>query len=808
MTYQIIIDQDDFCKQHNYVGVHMSHSNVDAKKRSKSAQGKSAQISGYKSQIVNNFPMSDGDTRSALCGTQFGFEIVNYQSGRKGEFLKEDSKKPGMTGDIFSDVVRALNILKTGKGDYYAKNDLPTLRPSQKDEELNWQKFLKSKTPNYLIGAAPRWGKTIPSLKHAYDCMKQTNSRFVLYVSGKLDTKTSVQNHCAKYDFGFMCHIMNDQSQNWHDLSIGNWLIYASIQDIADLRSGELKKKFSFLKDNPIAAIIFDEAHVASQTLRTQKFFEYLQPHYTIYITGTPFGLVDKGYFSRGALNTFFYDIIDERNDKLKGIINSIDVPDITYFIPKDDILNQAEAKSYRELFDDDIENGTNHIERLIKNWFIKTIIKQEKVDWETGTLNLENEINGTYVHNAIIVCPSKIKYCEHLMSVLTKIRNKYPIDIHYVKASGQNVGDDDEVIIGSWYDEFVKLTNEQTLNRKNNFNFLITLGRGCQAVDYPNVQAVIMLNNSESPEQYVQSAFRAKTGNGKKTVGLVIDYDRNRVLKMVHKQVEAHIDDNIKLSFNEKQVNELYKSFSLIEKTDSGFENIPLFFEDIMHLFNGGDYASDLDLYIDEKMALSLSQWFGGIQKNTATSSNNSKAPKKGKKPSIKQQENSGTNNFTKKMNYLEQAKKHFAQCLVYLPSYFAADPIATVSNINEQLFEKMTGIQGQFWLKAITNVPNKALTKIELEAKQIAKNEDYKIRTTGESRPVPIELANKMKSYVDTKDKEVLVICGGLNLLPKDAKNVTYIDDNEVNCELVKGKVKKVIYSTNILQTLESLI
>jgi superfamily II DNA or RNA helicase len=783
----------------------MSRSGVDAEKRSKSAQGKSAQISGHKKHIVKDFPMSDGDTRAALCGTQFGFEQINYKTGRKGEFLQEDSKKPGMTGDIFSDVIRALQILKTGKGDYYAKNTLPTLRPSQKDEEKNWQRFLKLNIPNYLIGAAPRWGKTIPSLKHAYDCMKLTGSRFVLYVSGKLDTKTSVQNHCAKYDFGFMCHIMNDPSQTWHDLSVDNWLVYASIQDIADLHTGNLKKKFNFLNGEKIGAIIFDEAHVASQTNRTQNFFEYLQPKYKIYITGTPFGLVDRGFFSRGAPNTFFYDIIDERNDKQKGLLNSIDVPDITYFIPKDDILNQAEAKTYRELFDDDIENGSDHIERLVKNWFIKTVIKTDgKVDWETGTLNLEDQINGTYVHNAVIICPSKIKYCDHLMDVLAKIRKRYPIDIHYIKASGQNVGDDDEVINGPWYDDFIKLTNEQTASQKNSFNFLITLGRGCQAVDYPNVQAVIMLNNSESPEQYVQSAFRAKTGNGTKTVGLVIDYDRNRVLKMVHKQVEAHIDDNIKLSFSEDAVNELYKSFNLIEKTDSGFENIPLFFEDIMHLFNGGDYASDLDNYIDENMALNLSQWFGTIQQNISSSNN---APKKGKRSTLKQQKNSGTKSSTKKMNYLEQAKRHFTQCLVYLPSYFVADPLATVNSIDEQLFEKMTGVQGQFWLNAITKVPNKALVKIELEAKQIAKNEDYKIRITGESRPVPVELANKMKSYINTKDKEVLVICGGPNLLPTDAKNVTYVDDNEVNCELVKGKVKRVIHSTNILQTLEDL-
>jgi hypothetical protein len=125
----------------------------------------------------------------------------------------------------------------------------------------------------------------------------------------------------------------------------------------------------------------------------------------------------------------------------------------------------------------------------------------------------------------------------------------------------------------------------------------------------------------------------------------------------------------------------------------------------------------------------------------------------------------------------------------------------------VNDELFEKITGVSSLFWKYVIKKMPKKAQVKIEIEAKQISKNGNFEIRITGVSHPVPKDLSSEMKSMINTLNSDVLVLCGGVNLIPNDAKSVVYVDDNEVNCILAKGQVKEVIYTKDVMKTLGEL-
>jgi hypothetical protein len=735
---------------------------------------------------------SDGVVHAYL--SAHGFHRQVKEGGRSSEYFLISPKQ----------LNAALDVLQ-GKP---IKRSVYKLRAAQK---LALERLIASYDFGHdtgLLAAIPRFGKTLVTMELTQWLMDRTGKNTVLFISGKLDTRTSIIHHSETYDFGFDVHVMNNE---WHkaqhegQLEEGRWLIYSSIQDIGDMLDGKLKDKFDFLDRNDIAGVIFDEAHYAAMTTRTKRFIESMDPAYTLYVTGTPFGLVEEGIFTRGADNTFFYDLIDENRDVADGILTRLEAPELVYYIAQHDLLGDMDARSWREVFDDDV--ARDNLEKVVMTWFPDPRDKHSRSPLHQ---------DGEQIKNAIIVCPSEVKYCRMMWDMLNEAKGR-GLNVNAIMASGENrnvEGDD----TADWYEEY----NELCRTHPDAFNFLITLGKGLQAVDYPDLQAVIVLSDGESAEQFIQACFRSKTGNGKKTKGYVIDYKRTRCLQMIHKQADAHIDNDGSIKVSREKYEDLYREFTVLENVDGDIVKVDLFYENIISTFTKGDYSDRISNLIGEIDADVLRD----IERFLSPDVD---APRRGKKMSgtVKVTGSKGggskgggsrsREDGGKAATTVEMMIANIATFIFYLPAliHVMAEEPKTIEDVVEflkahkDLSKTMTTVDPkllQFLLKKDVIGP-KSWTKILVEA--IAKSVDPEVPLVGDSRPVPKGLAEEMRSRLTGDLDRVLVVCGGRNLIPDEARSVHVIEDSPAQCEIMLADGVDVEYCepVNLTKRLEEM-
>jgi hypothetical protein len=313
------------------------------------------------------------------------------------------------------------------------------------------------------------------------------------------------------------------------------------------------------------------------------------------------------------------------------------------------------------------------------------------------------------------------------------------------------------------------------------------------QAVDYPNAEFVLNLSDGEAAEAYVQAAFRCKTGNGQKRMGHVIDYNRDRVLKIVHKQADAHVDDN-NGEPSKQEYERLYESFNIVEQVNGHPVPVKMFFEDVMTLFTKGDYSNQVSNWVGNALDVDVIK---ELEKYYNTDVPQRTSVKIGHKLRINESHSgkTGDKGTTKTLSSVEVILQNIATAVFYLPAFLAATHTpATLSALRKAItmheFDITTSIDGRFLAEVIDKGLMSKKTWAKLLAEANAKRSDPPILPMeNSSKSVPYALAKEMMSkLIYPKESRLLTVCGGVHLV-RGNKGDVYITDNHADAAVVRG-------------------
>lgn len=443
-----------------------------------------------------------------------------------------------------------------------------TLRKRQEEAITKFKNVVDRNEKKFGLFAMPRFGKTIISFEMMnYIFQKFPDKKYIFFLSAKLDAKGAVREDY--YKFGESCefklYMGDDRQPTREELQNNKYLFFASKQFFDGKSLEDIQKKFKSINKDDCAAVFFDEAHFARMTDRAQRTISILNPKMQIDITGTPFRLKSNEDYNDD--NSYVYSVLDEAEDFEKAIDKDkfrIDNPELVYITPENEFF-KADS-TFGNFFEGDLDEVKNQIKKWVKNTFY------------SGKFNIDG--NSVDVQNAIVVVPPRRKYCDLFASAVNEIAKDEKLAIKCVKTSTKdkeedNYIEDNEKRFREW--------NEECKKDKANFHLLVTIGKGLQAVSFPDCHAVIMMSDMTSPEAYIQAAFRSKTPNGIKKEAYVIDYNKGRTLQMVDTFIKNHLsvmacDSNYKQEYN--------RALSTIQIKDHSLTRQNYTFEEIFNTF------------------------------------------------------------------------------------------------------------------------------------------------------------------------------------------------------------------------------
>lgn len=400
------------------------------------------------------------------------------------------------------------------------------LRKRQSDAIKAFKKALDNKQKKFGLFAMPRFGKTVCSFEMMNLLFERfPDKKYIFFISAKLDAEQALREDYYQFDQSCnfkLCLYDSDTKVTLEDLQKDKYLFFASKQWFDGKSLDEIRKRFPCVNHDDCAAVFFDEAHFARMTDNAQGTIRLLNPHMQIDITGTPFRLKTNEDYDDN--NSYVYSVLDEYDDYENSDNKEafrLKYPEMVYITPKNEFFKTD--SSFGEFFDSD------GCQDAIKEWVEKTFYG--------GKFNIDGK--SLPITNAIVVLPPRRKYCDLFASAVNELvrANKYAI-----KCTKTTTKDNDDRDYIPDNEQRFKEWNRMCKNEPNCFHLLVTIGKGLQAVSFPDCHAVIMLNDMTSPEQYIQAAFRSKTPNGIKKEAYVVDYNKGRTLQIIDTFIKNHL--------------------------------------------------------------------------------------------------------------------------------------------------------------------------------------------------------------------------------------------------------------------------
>lgn len=413
------------------------------------------------------------------------------------------------------------------------------LRSRQEEAVKRFMSACANNETRFGLFAMPRFGKTIVSFEFMNKLFeKYPEKKYIFFISAKLDAEQAIREDYYKFDqsCNFKLFLYDSRTPLRQDALLQDkYVFFASKQWFDGKNLADIQKVFPGVNERDCAAVFFDEAHFARMTPNAQRTIRMLNPCMQIDITGTPFRLKSNEEYNDN--NSYVYSVLDEYADWEKAEnkeLFRINNPEMVYITPKNEFF--VTDSSFGEFFD------SENCMLVIKDWLRKTFYG--------GQFN----INGHHLNisNAVVVLPPRKRYCDLFAAAVKELAETERYAIKCTKTSTKDNDDDDYIADNQ---ERFKKWNHECKHDTAYFHLLVTIGKGLQAVSFPDCHAVIMLNDMTSPEQYIQAAFRSKTPNGTKKEAFVIDYNKGRTLQIVDTFIKNHLfvqarDENYKQEY------------------------------------------------------------------------------------------------------------------------------------------------------------------------------------------------------------------------------------------------------------------
>lgn len=568
-------------------------------------------------------------------GVEFRDHDIHALLEQKGYFkhqITEDnvtikSKTEWFTVDL-DKVVHLIESYKAGKRieeiDIERFQSFP-MRPEQQravDQTLAYfEKHKNAGLIEALWNAKMRFGKTFT----AYQLAKKANYSKVLVLTYKPAVEDAWQkdldNHLDFKDYVFLKREGLLQINRYLAQS-KKVVAFASYQDLLGTQdeSTDIKDKHKELFETQWDLVIVDEFHYGASTKKAkemladmaqskaerkeleEEFFaeedaeleeeqateqivevveKAIKSTRRLYLSGTPFRAIADSKFEREAIFNWTYTDEqkakeqwnkDHPNEKHKNPYRGL--PQIQMYLYKvsEDLLKAGTQEGKDEF-------SLNHFFKAKRGAFLNPEPVKKWLDLISGRIVPHVEV-ADEIREEVQIVPSQYPFdqagqlhqgLDHTLWYLNRVDSAYamakmlkehPIfnQYHIILAAGKG--------LGSGVDAVQPVLDAIDANAKT---ITLTVGKLTTGVSIPKWKAVVFLRDTESPENYFQTAFRAQTPYTDKLTGAIkevcyiFDFSPNRSLKLLTSYSEKLTSDST-LTTSEEKISEFIRYLPVLK--------------------------------------------------------------------------------------------------------------------------------------------------------------------------------------------------------------------------------------------------
>ncbi|MCD7782032.1 MAG: DEAD/DEAH box helicase family protein [Methanosphaera sp.] len=467
------------------------------------------------------------------------------------------------------------------------------LRDEQEDAISKTISYKNNGGKEFLWNAKPRFGKTLS----VYDFIKRIDAKRVLIVTNRPAIATSWYSDYEKfmstdsgYRFVSSTSYLRGKSlvrsyeeyerENSNDNTKYNLIEFVSLQDLKGSKyfGGSIDKLVELTDKWDV--LVIDEAHEGVDTYKTDVAFDHIDRNFTLHLSGTPFKALASDKFPEDAIYNWTYS--DEQSAK-ENWDKEEDNPYEN--LPRLNLFTYQMSEIISDILDDGIKiDGQTREYAFDLNEFFKTnsngFIHEESVDkfldalttqekYPFSTKELRDELKHTFW---------LLNRVDSAKVLGAKLKN-HPVFENYeivVVAGDGKLSDNDESTKNA-YDKVVKAINE------HDKTITLSVGQLTTGVTIPEWSAVLMLSNIESPQLYMQAAFRSQNPwifsendeYKRKDNAYVFDFNPERSLTIFEEFANDLSPDTINgrgdSETREKHIRELLNFFPVIGEDDEG---------------------------------------------------------------------------------------------------------------------------------------------------------------------------------------------------------------------------------------------
>lgn len=487
--------------------------------------------------------------------------------------------KANNTTDPFKDVRRAYNeiVNNCSRTEHYK------LRKEQAravEKASRWfnngypQEVIDSAThrDRFLINAKMRFGKCFTSIHLA----KKINARTTLIVTYKPDVIGEwIDTVNEQVDFknwtGIRAKAKSDRpadpalnDSGDFPRSSGPIVLCVSFQDLSIGENGEIKPRLKQIPEIVWDLVIFDEVHYGN-TERANNILSKLKISKRLYLSGTPFRLIEQDDFS--AQQVYTYSYLDEQKNKKEEIESDSEnknekiyrlMPDLNVSAIEITDMDIAEQRATFET--DDIDFSLNRLfeTQRAEDSDELSFVYENAVDHFIEGLHKEgHEARSVSVYGKLgqeLGCPTKrhtvwwMNRVDSISALIEKLQNHpYFSNFILINASGSDTARNSEsdALLAKEKSEVTRKINEANEDSTKLGTITFSCGRFLTGVTIKEWDSILILNDIKSGEAYYQAIFRVqsawvneKTKQPIKTKAFVFDFAISRCLKVTYECV------------------------------------------------------------------------------------------------------------------------------------------------------------------------------------------------------------------------------------------------------------------------------
>lgn len=407
----------------------------------------------------------------------------------------------------------------------------------------------------FLWNAKMRFGKTFAS----YHLMKALGAKKVLILTYKPATKQAWKNDLEEHvDFeGYEIKFAIDgERETQIDVSKDGTIVFASFQDILGAEAdGSPKFKFVSVLATQWDLLVVDEVHFGTETVKAEELLSKLKFTYRLDLSGTPFKLLLNGEFAEDQVFNWTY--IDEQLERQKEEATEWAtetyrwLPPLSIYTYKMGSKAVQDSKDYRpdEFFTAAKFFGSNDGFRFNNQTAVENFLDDLCSPNDTRGNNIFQQLliptinehglahytkrNETLRHTFWYL--PDVNSCKAMAATLQAHRFFKKFEI--VCAAGDNNGEGEDTL--ALVERSIIRADDAALSGRGKHKGSITLscGKLNTGVTVPEWTAVLMLNDTQSPQDYFQTIFRAQSPwpEGRKEACFVFDFNPNRALSHIY---------------------------------------------------------------------------------------------------------------------------------------------------------------------------------------------------------------------------------------------------------------------------------